>query len=318
MQRKIIIALLFLVLLSVLLLFVLLGCSQEQNIGEIVNSLAGKDYETPTLVSVNSASSQIVMLEFSEPVKIYGSSFEPFVARSDGKYVYVTLNSSLQPGTQSKISGRVSDYSGNTTGFSVNVWGFNPLMPKLLINELTTKGTDKSPCRTELKVLEDGNVNGLTLYCGIPDDNDCKFVFGDVDVKKGDFIVVWWTEKIPDNADANCLNFCAQSSERPATNNGAQVLCDTPSLGAHILDAVLYSNFSASHEGYGTKAASQRASWVISAGAWEGIAIDSTSSTATRSMSRNLNGQDTNKCNDWFVTVTSGATFGLDNTSQAY
>ena len=321
MNRKVFIVLAVILGLSVALVLLLLGCSQEVDVGEIVNVFSGKDCQSPVLVSVSTASSSVVRIEFSEPVRIYGSSFSPFTARADGKFVYVTMNSSLPPGQSSSIGGRVKDYSGNTTGFSVEVWGHNPLIPPIVINEFTTKGTERSPDRTELLVKANGNINGMVLYCGIPDDNDAKVVFGDLNVKENDLIVVWWTEKLPDNVleyGIGTINICASTNSGPSSNNGTLVLCNTPSLGAGIMDAVVYSNFSASHDGYGTRGAKERAQWVLTSGFWEGDAVDSTTSTATRSMSRVLEGRDSNCCKDWYVTVTGGSTFGLPNDSEAY
>lgn len=303
------------ILLSVVSL--LIGCSQDVDVSEAVNFFSGLDDKAPILVSVTSESSDVIRLEFSEPVKVFGSSFQPHRARSDGRSVYVELSSDLPPGKMSNIQGRVKDYSGNTCGFTVSVWGLNPRVPEILINEVTTKGSAKSPDRTELRVLTDGNLNGMAIYCGIPDDYDAKLIFGDIDVSTDDLVVVWWTESLPEDlpSSPHVVNICAHGSDNPSSNNGVIVLCDTPSHGARIIDALVYSNFSSSHGGFGTKSAEERARWVLSAGAWSAEAVDATSSTATRSISRWLNGIDTNTSDDWYITVTSGSTFGKPNTS---
>ena len=319
MNRKVLFTLACMVLVTASLLAVLLGCSHDPEPGEVFNILSGTDIVSPSLVSVQSVSSSIIRLEFSEPVRVYGTSFEPLGAREDGKFIYVSLNTTLKPGTQSDIHGRVRDYSGNTTGFTIQVWGYNPDLPEILINEFTTKGTAKSPDRTELRVMGSGNINGMTLYNGVPDNFDSYVVFGDMDVRAGDMIVVWWTEELPDHVAAEGgIDICAESGEGLPSNNGAIVLCGTPALGADVLDAVVYSNFSASYDGYGTRSAMERALWVIDSGAWEGDPLDSTSSTATRSMGRLPDGRDSDCSTDWIVTVTGGSTFGAPNSSEAY
>ena len=326
MDRKVLIAVLLISAVLTLLLFVLLGCSQEPEVEEVFNVLGAKDSRSPVLVAVTSVSSSIIRLEFDEPVRIYGSSFEPLSARADGKFVFVSLDRSLLPGTRSDVSGRVKDYSGNTSGFTIQVWGFNPDMPEVLINEFTTKGTAKSPDRTELRIMSSGNINGMTLYCGVPSDFDVSVVFGDIDVRSGDMVVIWWTKELPEQVSAETtdsegsrvFNICADSEDNLPSNNGVIVLCDNPALGASVIDAVVYSNFSQSHEGFGTKAALERARWVMDSGAWNGEALDSTSSTATRSMSRLADGRDSDGSKDWIITVTGGATFGSANTSEAY
>ena len=320
MKRKAIIILATAAALAAGTVMLLIGCSQGIDAEEVFNAFAGTDNVTPVLVGASTQSSSVVRLDFSEPVKVYGSSLGEYSARSDGKSIYITLPSSLEPGCRSEISGRVRDYAGNTCGFSVQVWGLNPRMPEVLINEFTTKGTEKSPDRTELRIMSDGNLNGMVLYSGIPDDWDVRVVFPDMEVRMGDKVVVWWTQELPTSAetDPSCLNICASSSDGLPSNNGTLVLCDTPSLGAGVLDAVVYSNFSPSHQGYGTKSAEQRAMWVIGSGHWKGDALDSTSSTATRSMSRNMEGKDSDSSGDWYITVTGGYTFGSDNTSESY
>ena len=321
MNRKVFFAIVLIAVSAVAVLFAVLSCSQEPEPMEIFNALSGKDCQAPVLLSVKSESGSVIRLEFDEPVKVFGSSFGSSTARSDGRFIFVSLPRSLPPGESSKVSGRVKDYSGNTSGFSVSVWGFNPRLPEMVINEFTTKGTAKSPSRTELRVLEDGSLNGIVLYAGIPDDYDACVMLGDIEVMKDDLVVIWWTEELPDGVMKRLpglYNICAAGTAKPATNNGTFVLCENPSAGAVILDAVVYSNFSQSHEGFGTKSALQRARWVIFAGAWTGEAVDGTASTATRSVSRRMDGRDSDSNADWFVTVTSGSTFGAANASDAF
>ena len=321
MNRKVFILVALLLIIAVVLLFVVLSCGTEPEPAEVFNAFAGGDCLAPVLLSVKSESGSIIQLEFNEPVKVFGRSFEPSTARSDGRFVHVSLPTSLPPGKMSTVAGRVKDYSGNTVGFSVSVWGFNPRLPQMVINEFSTKGTAKSPARTELLCLGDGNLNGIVLYGGIPEDHDVCVMLGDMEVKKGDLVVIWWTESLPDDVQQvqpGVRNIYSESREKPSSNNGTLVLCENPSPGAAVMDAVVYSNFSQSHEGFGTKSALMRARWVVSAGAWTGEAVDGTASTATRSVCRYPEEADSDSNSDWFVTVTSGATFGSANTSEAF
>lgn len=321
MNRKVFIAIVSIVVLAVVLLLVILSCRTEPGLPEIVNVFTGGDCLAPVLLSVRSESGSIIRLEFDEPVKVYGKLFEPSSARADGRYVYVSLSRSLPPGEKSLVSGRVKDYSGNSVGFSISVWGLNPRLPEMIINEFTTKGTAKSPPRTELRILESGNLCGIALYAGIPDDYDGYVMLGDIEVNKDDLVVIWWTENLPEGVvkrEQGVWNICSGSAGKPSTNNGVFVLCESPSPGAVVLDAVVYSNFSQSHEGFGTKTALERARWVTETGAWEGEAVDTSASTATRSVCRYAEAGDSDSDSDWFVTVTSGSTFGAANTSEAF
>ena len=156
--------------------------------------------------------------------------------------------------------------------------------------------------------------------------NKLSVVFEDIDVRTGDMIVVWWTEELPeqvpsgpsDSGGIRVFNICAGSADNLPSNNGTLVICDNPALGSSVIDAVVYSNYSQSHEGFGTRSALERARWVIESGAWSGDAVDSTSSTATRSMGRLPGFPDTDGNRDWIVTVTGGSTFGAANTAEAY
>ena len=272
MDRKVLAVVLVMAAVLSLLLFVLLGCSQDQEAKEVFNVLGSADSSAPVLVSVTSVSSSVIRLEFNEPVRVYGN------------------------------------------------------LPGVLINEFTTKGTARSPDRTELLIMTPGNINGMTLYCGVPNDFDVSVVFGDIDVRTGDMIVVWWTEELPEQVPSGpsdpggirVFNICAGSADNLPSNNGTLVICDNPALGSSVIDAVVYSNYSQSHEGFGTRSALERARWVIESGAWSGDAVDSTSSTATRSMGRLPGFPDTDGGLDWIVTVTGGSTFGAANTAEAY
>ena len=319
-MKKVLIIAAVLAVVAISVLILLMGCSQNVDVSEVFNAFSGKDDKAPVLLGACSESSSTVRLDFSEPVKLYGSCVGQYSARSDGKSIYVVLPSELEPGIQTQISGRVRDYAGNTCAFSIQVWGLNPRLPKILINEFTTKGSGKSPDRTELRILEDGNLNGMVLYSGIPDDWDARVVFPDMDVRKEDLVVIWWTEELPqtDEETSGVKNICAFCSDSLSSNNGTLVLCDTPSIGASVIDAVIYSNFSSSYQGFGTKGALQRAQWVLDCGLWSGDAIDSTSSTATRSVSRFQDGRDTDSAGDWFITDTGGSTVGTENTSDPY
>ncbi len=319
-MKKVFIIALILVAVALAVLTLLMGCSQEVTVAEVFNAFYAADDTAPVLLGSYSESSTTVRLDFSEPVKLYGSYVGQYSARSEGKSIYIVLPSTLEPGVKTTISGRVRDYAGNTCGFSVQVWGLNPRLPKILINEFTTKGTEKSPDRTELRIINDGNLNGMVLYGGIPDDWDVRFIFPDMDVRKNDLVVIWWTEELPQDLESRdgVINICACCSENLSSNNGTLVLCDTPSIGATVIDAVVYSNFSSSYQGFGTKGAQQRALWALERGHWSGDALDSTSSTATRSVCRYPDGRDFDNAGDWFVTVTGGSTFGADNTSEPY
>lgn len=299
---------------AIFVLFAVCSCTDFSTGAKIKNALTLGDSKPPVLLEVSSESDKTVRLVFNEKVRPFSDSFDFCNAIEDGNTLLITLPSSLLPGVSAEIAGRVSDSVGNTAQVKVLVWGYNPKLPKAMINEVTTKGSENSPDRTEILFLEDGNTAGMTIYAGTPEDNDGSFTFPSVNVCKGDFATVIWTGNGKDTE----LNFHAVSSGL-TSNNGTIVLTSSPAQGADILDAFLYSSFESSQfEGWGTKTAFQRAKWVIFNGSWTGDAVNSTSSTATRSMSRIASKEDSNTCADWYTTVTGGATFGSANISAPY
>lgn len=286
------------------------SCSDYSVQSKLINALTLSDSNPPVLLEVITESEESVRLVFNEEVQIFGSpDFNYF---EDGTSILVTLSSSLEPGRSGTVSARVIDSAGNSSSFKVTVWGFNDNPASVLINEFTTRGsTDK----VELKVLSSGSLAGYTIYAGTPVNYDSMFIFPDINVAKGDFVVLYWSEEYP-GGPLPSISFLSGSNDNPTSNNGAIVLTKSPAQGSEVIDAVLYSSFESSqYGGWGTKSAYERASWVMKEN-WSGEAVNCSTSTATRSISR-ISG-DTDTSSDWYITVTSGATFGAANTSEAY
>lgn len=303
----------FPIIFAALLLFV--SCSESPSSKELVNALTLSDSKPPVLLEVISDSDKTVRLVFSEKVVPFADSFGSYNAEEDENCIIITLNKFLAPGKSSTVNARVKDLAGNTTQVNVTVWGYNPNPAEVLINEFTTRGSDSSPDRLELAVLKAGNLAGFTIYAGTPESYDAKFIFPDVDVDEGDFVVLYWAPSAPSQPKM----YASGSTAKPGSNNGAFVLAKSPSQGSEVLDAVLYSSFESSqYEGWGTKNALLRATWVTDHKLWDSDAINCSASTATRSVSRLIDLKDTDTCSDWYVTVTSGATFGSANTSAPY
>ena len=311
--------LLILLAIAGLILGLAIACAQPEDEMKLVNVFLDKDNKPPVLLAINSVASSIVRLDFDEQVKVYGKSFSPFSARADGKSVYVTLNSSLKGGTQTQLAGRVQDFYGNTTGLEISVWGYNPDLPQMVINEFVTKGTDDNPDRVELLALTSGNLAGMALYAGIPDNYDAIFVFEDIDVSKGDFVVVAFVDEESEQDSTKAGYFCV-SEKRLTNDNGVLVLASSPSPGAEILDVVVYSKYRDGEEYFGTNATKEKVAWAKANGTWKGSAIDSTNSTSKRSMARLLDSEDTDTLADWYIATYARKEdgFGKINDAQAY
>ena len=112
-------------------------------------------------------------------------------------------------------------------------------------------------------------------------------------------------------------------------NNGVLSIYATP--GVDCLDAVLYSNRTSNSDtaflGFGTQKVLDKVLSLQKNGGWDNgsgidlkpeMAIDSTYSTATRSMCRLPDGNDTDTNLDWQVVATGKASFGTGNSTEVH
>ncbi len=133
------------------------------------------DLVPPVFAGLYPVGSRAVELRFDEPVRLVEGSLlqEPplpdEVTESSGTSLYVTTPEQT-PGEAYVLEATVEDAHGNTAAVLARYWGHNPNVPRLLINELTTRGSDNHPDLVELRVLTDGDLAGLVLYAGSPSD----------------------------------------------------------------------------------------------------------------------------------------------------
>lgn len=300
----------------VILLFVLLlicSCSLSDEGSEVFDMTLSRDTKSPVMLKAESENENIVRLTFSEPVIPYNNSFCDYYLESQGCDIILYFKGKFKAGKSYEIKGRVADLSGNTSFVEVTVWGCNEKLASVVINEFTTKGNTNNPDRTELLVTESGNLNGMCIYDGIDSDYRTKVMLGDIDVVSGQYVVIWWTDSLPLVLDKDSINICAFTDKGLSENNGIITLTSSPGDAAKVLDCVVYSNQESSdYEGYGTKEVYQRVLKAKEKGYFTSKPINASSSTATRSVSRN------EKTGKWYISVTGGATFGKANTSDEY
>ena len=246
------------------------------------------------------------------------------------------------PGAEHSIEAQVADPAGNHLRFVARFYGLNELLPAMIINEFTTQGSGTHPDLVEIRVLTDGNLTGSCIYEGVPGNWDQRFVFPDLNVSAGDFIVVHFkplgiSEEVNEtvrqdesggyDASPDAWDFWIPEGSGLSGNNGALALCENP-LGG-IIDGVLYSNRTSTsddrYRGFGRTTVMERADYLVAEGAWaaNGLvrpedAIDPEDSTATRSISRGSDGADTNHRDDWHITPTRGITPGSVNSDEVY
>lgn len=310
------------------------------------------DVAPPIVEGLRFAGPQALVVEFDEAVEVVSgplasAGVESVELEADpssaGRALRFRFGPPPAPETEHHVEAQVRDAAGNHLRFLARFYGLNPMLPAMIINELTTQGSGSHPDLVEIRVLSDGNLAGGCLYEGTPSDWEQRYVFPAVDVRAGDYLVVHFKpEGIPEEVDetvspaasggndacAAAWDFWVPDGSGLSGNNGTIVLCENP-LGG-IIDAVLYSNrTSASDEryrGFGSTSVMARADELAAAGAWtfggEVIApedaVDPEPSTATRSMARWSSGEDSNSASDWHITPTRGLSPGEPNTDEVY
>jgi hypothetical protein len=237
----------------------------------------------------------------------------------------------------------VSDARGNTLLFLYSFSGWNPRIPELLINEINPRGSGKTPDCIELFTIKGGNLGGLCLRIGTDSRYSGEIVFPAVEIPDGEFLVIHAkAEGIPGEIDElgnlnesegllardTARDFWIPGAPGLPGNNGAVSLFNRK--GGEIIDAVLWSNRTDNSEeeklgwtGEGYIFASDLAA----AEAWQALitnlpypseAVDVSHSTATRSLCRAGQPEDSNCASDWHTVPTRGQTFGTVNSDEIY
>ncbi|MFW5825975.1 MAG: hypothetical protein ACOCVO_00310 [bacterium] len=309
------------------------------------------DLAAPLVVDLRLASPVELEVAFDEPVSVvsgpHGSASVGEVSvRGGGEpapAVTFRFAEAPSPEHEHHVEAQVADEAGNHLRFVARFYGLNPMLPAMLINELTTQGSGNHPDLVEIRVLTDGNLAGACLYEGVPGNWEQRFVFPSVDVTAGDYLVVHFKpEGLPEevnetavrdasgglDATPDAWDFWVDGGTGLSGNNGTISLCENP-LGGYV-DAVLYSNRTSdsdeNYRGFGRRVVMERADALAAADAWtfagDAIApedaVDPEPSTATRSMARGSDAADTNSRHDWHITPTRGLTPGTENTDEVY
>ncbi len=306
------------------------------------------DIVPPVLERAGMDPSGALEMRFDEPVAVVEGSLlveppvQPPEVRASGRSILLLVRDQVR-GAEYRLEVTVEDAAGNSTALITRFFGFNPEVPRLLVNELTPRGSADHPDLVELKVLSDGDLAGVTLYQGTASDWTDRIVFPTCRVRSGEYILLHFRPQgTPEErdetgprdasggADASptALDFWVRGGQGLGGNNGVVALYDRP--GGEILDAILYSNRASDSDsaygGFGSASTLARARELAEHGGWIAAAgsvrpedaVSPEGSTATRSIARGRAGVDTNTRDDWHITPTRGATWGTANTDERY
>ncbi|MAG13065.1 MAG: hypothetical protein CMN78_00530 [Spirochaetales bacterium] len=314
-----------------------------------VRAIAAGDIEPPILLVTEAVGPRSVELIFDEPIVLIEKStlLAPTIPVSSVlctetviRYDFAT---DLMPGARYLLESIVKDSKHNQMKFITVFYGYNGRAPDLVINEFITQGSKSHPDLVELFVLSDGNLAGLCLFEGTPERFTDRFIFPSVEVKRGDYILVHFKpageedeldethkRETSGGTDAHpgAWDFWVPAGNGLSGNNGVISLYTSPN--GNLIDGVLYSNRTSAsddkYRGFGTKATMQNADRLFSDGGWKAAgelvtpedAINPDDSTATRSICRSSNSDDTDSRWDWHTVPTRGSTFGSGNNNEVH
>ncbi len=311
--------------------------------------LLERDIQPPSFLGIHARNPEEIDILFSENITLDKNSMfivpehPKYAASVSGATLTLKFTDPLTAGKAYNVKATVKDTTGNTLTIIQTLYGFNPDLPVMVINEFTTQGSSANPDRIEIAVRSDGNTAGAVLYEGMDTDWSQRKIFPPIKVSTGDFIVVHFkstgdtseideqiskTESDGVKASGSAWDLWVHNGTGLSGNNGTLALFSAP-YGT-LIDGVLYSNRKSSsdekYRGFGSTRVMERADRLAALEAWETKgefiapedAVNPEDSTATRSLCRDTLSTDTNRKEDWHIVPTSGATFGQQNTDAVY
>jgi hypothetical protein len=299
--------------------------------------------EAPVFLGYKAVSEWELDFEFSLPVRVVALNFDPpaeIESIGEGTTVTVNLSRPLGLGEQVVADLLVEDEAENTLNVLVPFRARNDRMPRVLINELRTEYSKPKVEFVELRTESAGNLGALRLYIASNGLAEPIFEFPPVEVPEGEYIVVHLrtveegcvneTGEALDlskgtEALATARDFWIPGSVKRLKKTDAVYLLDQDD---RIIDAVLLSEnpdawwtkqeFAECAERFG-----QEGAWVAAGGPAGTVpgpadAVYTKFATATRTISRDEAAGNSHSTSDWYITDTSNATPGKQNSTKKY
>lgn len=305
-----------------LFLFIVLFLSSCTPSTEGIISHLSYDTSLPLLLDYKMLDNSHYFLTFNENVEIMETLY-------DKKNIYsgvvsssfvITFPTPLKAGDEKELFITIKKDNGNTLRCVFKLYGRNENIPRMIINEVSIKGTDASPDRIELLVLEDGNTLGMSITDDI---NDAGYIFPSLDVKEGDIIVLSWDKNIYSVSEERLENnnktyyLFGKMSTTLVSTSGGLILSSYPS--GDIIDAIIYANGEGlGYEEFSNDKAIRCAKYIYEKSEWIGEALNSTNVTSSRVFCRFPTSLDTNSKDDWFICAPRKSTFGEYNVYAPY
>lgn len=309
-----------------LILLSLIGC-QSQELTEVFNMISAEDKTLPKLISLKIDDQESCSAEFNENIKInkaYLDSNPIFWEYITPSKVKLKFNQKLKVSQKYELYFIAQDLKGNTSSFLFTISGTNPNIPILKITELSSKGTDTQPERIELFAHSSGNTEGIYCANGTKGNENYGFTLPSIDIKRGDYIVIYWNSEIEKESFINKTGNTAylvkaNSPTKLASNNGCFVVYDSVSGNGNILDALVYYDGEATtYSNLGSESVEKSYKELKNDYEWFGEPVLAKYSTSTRTINRINGSDDTNCATDFYICDTKGISFGNSNTENVY
>lgn len=179
------------------LAFTACACSAEAAIQEVLGSSAA----APLFLECRPVSPTELEFQFSEPVKVVSFQLDPLIEAEsfeEGELVRIGFSEPLGEGERYTAEILVEDEKRNTLSVLVPFRARNSRLPPLLITELRTEqgrvGSDSPPRYrvefVELLAQEAGNLGAMRLYIASHSFSRPVLEFPPIEVKAGEYIVI--------------------------------------------------------------------------------------------------------------------------------
>ena len=329
------------------LLTVVLSCGEDASLNHVFNVSAS----APVFLSYKVVSGKQIDFHFSTPVEVVEAVLDPdaeIEGFTGGETVSLMFTDEHSTGEQLIVDMLVQDTSGNTLSLLLPFRTRNDRIPKMLINEVRTEtGTSTSGKKgefVEIKTLTAGNLGAARLFIARAGIEHPVYEFPPVEVAAEEYIVLHIRTYPEDNgvdelggeetfglttsranANPNARDLWTNVNTEQLRWTDAVYLLDQEDK---VLDAVMF--YKTAEEWEKNKVLTQTAEMLAKQGAWlarngelvktpsENDAAANTKATATRTLCRDETVPDSNTASDWYITDTSNASPGSQNSTRRF
>ena len=320
---------------------VLGSCLTDEN-GDAATAvmMLGSSSQAPVFRECRAVSENEIEFEFSQPVKITSLSFDPVIAITsieNGSTVRVTLEENTSPGALLTADLLAEDGNRNTINVLVPLRTRNNRMPALVINEVRTEYSKPKAEFIEFKMKKPGNLGAMRVFIAGGSQKPTIYEFSPVEVGKGEYVVLHLRkiedeckDEYSDNLDESggtdssptARDFWVQGTAKLINKTGMIYVLDQDD---RVLDAVMISE--KKDAWWAKDYLAEAAEFLYSQGAWKSAdgeicspadAVNSASTTNTRTICRDETVENTNTKTDWYIVYTSNATPGKPNNTRRW